>query len=92
MRADVYASRSDAVLDQTNTGGLSFEITPNDAEVFVDNVYVGTVGEFTSTTQPLAVAAGHHLVEIRAAGYQTIRFDVDIIAGQVLPYQGSLER
>ena len=92
VSADVYASPSDAVLDQTNTGGLSFEITPNDAEVFVDNVYVGTAGEFTSTTQPLGVAAGHHLVEIRADGYQTIRFDVDIVAGQVLPYQGSLER
>ena len=92
MSADVYASRSDVVRDQTNMGGVSFEITPNDAELFVDNVYVGTVGEFTSTTQPLGVAAGHHHVEIRAAGYQTISFDVDIIAGQVLPYQGSLER
>jgi hypothetical protein len=91
VSADVYASRSGAVRDQTNMGGLSFEITPNDAELFVDNVYVGTVGEFTSTTQPLGVAAGHHHVEIRAAGYQPISFDVDIIAGQVLPYEGSLE-
>ena len=92
VSSDVYASRSGAGRDQTNMGGLSFEITPNDAELFVDNVYVGTVGEFTSTTQPLGVAAGHHHVEIRAAGYQTISVDVDIIAGQVLPYQGSLER
>ena len=92
VSANVYASRSDVVRDQTNMGGLSFEVTPNDAELFVDNVYVGTVGEFTSTTQPLGAAAGHHQVEIRAAGYQTISFDVDIIAGQVLPYQGSLER
>jgi hypothetical protein len=92
VSSDVYASSSGAVLDQTtNMGGLSFEITPNDAELFVDNVYVGTVGEFTSTTQPLGVAAGHHHVEIRAAGYQPISFDVDIIAGQVLPYQGALE-
>ena len=92
VSADVYASRSGAVLDQTNMGGLSFEITPNDAELFVDNVDVGTVGEFTPTTQPLGMAAGRHHVEIRAVGYQTISFDVDITAGQVLPYQGSLER
>ena len=88
----VYASRSGAVLDQTNMGGLSFDITPNDAELFVDNVSVGTVGEFTSTTQPVGLTAGHHHIEIRAAGYQPINFDVEIIAGQVLPYQGSLER
>jgi hypothetical protein len=92
VSADVYASSSGAVRDQTNMGGLSFDITPNDAELFVDNVPVGTVGEFTSTTQPLGLAAGHHHVEILAVGYQTISFDVDIIAGQVLPYQGSLER
>ena len=92
VSSDVYASSSDAVLDQANIGGLSFEITPNDAELFVDNVRVGTVGEFTSTTQPLGLAAGHHHVEILAVGYQTISFDVDIVGGQVLPYQGSLER
>ena len=86
------ASRSGAVRDQTNMGGLSFEITPSNAELFVDNVRVGTVGEFTSTTQPLGLLAGHHHIEIRAAGYQTISSDVDIIAGQVIPFQGSLER
>ena len=77
---------------QTSTGGMSFDITPNYAELFVDNVRVGTVGEFTPTTQPLGLEAGHHHIEIRAAGYQTTSFDVEIAAGQVIPYQGSLER
>jgi len=76
---------------QTSTGGMSFDITPNYAELFVDNVRVGTVGEFTPTTQPLGLEAGHHHIEIRAAGYQTTSFDVEIAAGQVIPYQGSLE-
>jgi PEGA domain len=77
---------------ETNLGGLSFEITPSNAELFVDNMRVGTVGDFTPTTQPLGVEAGHHHVEIRAPGYQTMSLDVDIIAGQVIPYQGSLEQ
>jgi hypothetical protein len=77
-------------LNQTNMGAVSFEITPSTAELFVDNVRVGTVGEFTSTTQPLGLPAGHHHIEIRATGYQSMSFDVDIIAGQVIPYQGSL--
>ena len=83
---------NDVQPNQTSTGGMSFDITPSYAELFVDNVRVGTVGEFTPTTQPLGLEAGHHHIEIRAAGYQTMSFDVDIIAGQVIPYQGSLER
>ena len=77
---------------ETNQGGMSFDITPSAAELFVDGTRVGTVGQFTPTTQPLGLEAGHHHIELRAAGYQTLSFDVDIIAGQVIPYQGTLER
>ncbi len=75
--------------DQTNMGGLSFDVTPGTAELFVDNMRVGTVGQFTPTTQPLGVEAGHHHIEVREAGYRTLSFDVDVIAGQVIPYQGA---
>ena len=77
---------------QANTGGLSFEITPGSAQLFVDGTLMGTVGQFTTTSQPLGLAAGRHHVEVRASGYKTMTFDVDIIAGQVIPYQGSMER
>ncbi len=77
---------------QTNTGGLSFEITPNTAQLFVDGALVGTVGQFTPTTQPLGLVAGRHQIEVRAPGYQTMSFEVDIVGGQVIPYQGALER
>jgi len=78
--------------DQTNLGGLSFDVTPATAEVFVDNMRVGTVGQFTPTTQPVGLAAGHHHIEIRTSGYQTMSFDVDIVAGEVTPFQGTMER
>jgi hypothetical protein len=78
--------------DQTNMGGMSFDITPATAQVFVDGALVGTVGDFTPTTQPLGVLAGRHHVEVRAPGYHTMTFEVDIVAGQVVPYQGTLER
>ena len=75
-----------------NTGGVSFEITPATAEVYVDGSYVGTVGQFTPTTQPLGLPAGRHRVEIRSPGYQTMAFDVDIVVGQVIPYRGALRQ
>jgi hypothetical protein len=78
--------------NQANTGGVSFEITPSNAEVFVDGQYVGQTGQFTPTSQPLGLPLGRHHIEIRASGYRTIDFDVDIVAGQVIPYQGVLER
>lgn len=76
----------------SDTGGLSFEITPSTAQVFADGTLVGTVGQFTPTSQPLGLAAGRHHVEIRAPGYEPMSFDVDIVAGQVIPYQGTMER
>jgi hypothetical protein len=86
-------SNDDAIdIQQANTGGLSFDITPSEAEVVVDGRPVGTVGQFTPTSQPLGLTAGQHRVEVRASGYKTITFEVNIVAGQVIPYQGSLER
>jgi hypothetical protein len=77
---------------QGNVGGLSFDLTPSDAEVSVDGNFVGPVDQFTPSSQPLGLSAGRHRVEVNAPGYQTISFDVNIVAGQVLPYQGSMER
>src|SRR5262245_15505799 len=77
--------------DQTNMGGMSFDVTPATAELFVDNMRVGTVGQFTPTTQPVGLPAGHHHIEVRSSGYQTMSFDVDIVAGEVTPFQGTME-
>jgi hypothetical protein len=76
---------------QTNTGGMSFEIQPSNAQLYVDGRYVGTVGQFTPTTQPLGLTAGHHHIQITAPGYRTMDFEVDIVAGEVIPYQGTLQ-
>ena len=77
---------------QANTGGVSFEITPGTAEVFLGGSYVGTVDQFTPTTQPLGLTPGRHRIEIRAQGYRTMNFDVDVVPGQVIPYRGVMER
>jgi hypothetical protein len=73
-------------------GGLSFEITPEEAGVYVDGQYVGMVGQFTPNQPPLALSPGRHHVEIRSPGFEIIAFDVDILPGQVIPYRGELRR
>ena len=76
-----YASR---------VGGLSFEIEPWDAAVFIDGVYVGVAGDFSSGQMPLTLAAGRHRVNLRADGFSTASFDITVVAGQVIPYAGTL--
>ena len=77
---------------QPNTGGVSFEIQPSDAQIYVDGRYVGTVGQFSPTSQPLGLTVGRHHIRITAPGYRAMEFDADIVSGEVLPYQGMLER
>jgi hypothetical protein len=76
----------------TAPGGVSFEITPDNAAVFVDGTYVGTAGMFGPSAQPLGLISGRHHIEIRASGYRTMTFDADVRSGQVIPYQGTLQR
>jgi hypothetical protein len=78
--------------NQSDMGGLSFEITPSDARVIVDGHDVGSVGQFTSTSPALGLPIGRHHIEIVANGYRPMSSDVDVLAGQVIPFQGQMER
>jgi len=74
------------------TGGLSFDISPSTADVIVDGRNYGDVATYSPRSQqPLALTPGRHRVEIRQPGYRSLEFDVNVVAGQVLPYQGSME-
>jgi hypothetical protein len=76
---------------ESESGGVSFEITPNTAAVYVDGQYVGTVANFAPTAQPLTLTPGRHHLEVRSPGYQTMAFDADVTPGQVTPFQGTMQ-
>jgi hypothetical protein len=76
---------------QVGSGGVSFEITPTTAVVYVDGQYAGTVADFVPSAQPLTLTPGRHHFEVRAPGYQAMEFDADVAPGQVIPYQGTLQ-
>jgi hypothetical protein len=73
-------------------GGLSFDIQPSDADLFVDDEYVGTVGTFTSYGEPLTLWPGVHRIAIVRDGFRTMEFEVMVQPGQVIPYRGMLAR
>jgi hypothetical protein len=72
-------------------GGVSLDITPDDATISVDGTYVGIVRDFTSTHQPLTLTPGRHHLELQAPDREPLAFDVDIVAGEVIPYQGAMQ-
>ena len=72
-------------------GAVALEITPIDAEVYVDGSYAGYVGDFDGSRQPLTLTAGTHRVEVQAPGYAPLVIDVQVQPGQVIPYRGDLQ-
>ena len=85
-RAPVYVTPGVALY-----GGIALEMSPFDADVFVDGNYAGKVHDFDGTVQPLTVVAGTHRLEVQAPGYAPLVFDVAVAGGQVVPYRGDLQ-
>jgi hypothetical protein len=87
-----YGAPRDVIINPGATayGGVALDVTPSDADVWVDGQYAGKVQDFDGTTQPLTLTPGTHRIEVAAPGYQTMTVEVGIQAGQVVPYRGDL--
>jgi PEGA domain len=72
-------------------GGVRIQDAPLDAQVFVDGYYVGVVDDFDGSFQHLNLTAGPHNIEIRAAGYQPITFDVNVQPGRTITYRAHIQ-
>jgi hypothetical protein len=75
-----------------DVGALRLKVKPEFGQVYVDGYYVGEVDSFDGVFQKLPVEAGAHRVEIRAPGYETVQFEVMVIAGETVTYKGELKR
>jgi hypothetical protein len=52
---------------------LRIQVSPKQAQVYVDGFFVGTVDSFDGTFQRLHVSPGEHLIEVFLEGHRTIR-------------------
>ncbi len=89
-----YAAPSAPVIvgpGSVNYGGVSLEINPPDASVYVDGQYAGLVQDFDGTRQTLTLVAGRHHIDVSAPGYETMSFEVDVYPGQIVPFRGDLQ-
>jgi PEGA domain len=71
-------------------GGIRLDMKPRDAQVYVDGYYAGIVDDFDSSSQHLTLDAGHHKIEVRAPGFETLTLDVNILRRETIRYRGGL--
>jgi PEGA domain-containing protein len=84
-----YYNRSFTAFD---IGELRLDVSPRDAQVFVDGYYAGIVDDYDGAFQALKLESGAYRIEISAPGYETLAFDVRITPGQRVRYRGDLRR
>jgi hypothetical protein len=87
--ADEDAAREGDVSTTSTTGLLRLEVTPaSGLDYYVDGVFIGTSSNLGSQFE---LNAGARRVEVRAAGYNPLVFDVRLIEGRETTFRGSLE-
>ncbi len=53
------------------SGSVRLQVSPREAEVFVDGYYAGTVDEFDGVFQRLNIAPGEHEIELYLSGHRS---------------------
>jgi hypothetical protein len=66
----------------STTATLKLTVQPKRAAVFLDDRYIGHVGEFGGKFHSVLIAAGKHRVKIELPGYRTFETEVNLLAGQ----------
>lgn len=57
----------------TDASSVRIQVTPREAEVYLDGYYVGRVDDFDGFSQRLTIPPGEHQVDVFLDGYRTIR-------------------
>ena len=71
-------------------GGVRIDVPQRDAEVYLDGYFAGSVDNYDGTFQQLNIEPGAHKLEIRAPGFSTVSFDVNVEPGRTITYRTSL--
>jgi hypothetical protein len=74
-----------------DVGSVRLKVQPRDAEVWVDGYYAGIVDDFDGIFQALKLDMGAYRIEIRKAGFETLRFDVRVPPDRTITFRGELK-
>lgn len=66
------------------SGYLELNIVPKDADVYVDESFMGKASRFAGAAEYVSMAPGKHTVSLRREGFVTQNFVVDVVTGRVV--------
>jgi len=75
-----------------NTSSVRVEVTPRDAQVFVDGYAAGTVDDFDGVFQRLRIRPGSHQVALYLEGYRTVVQNIYLNPGSDQKIRLTMER
>ena len=73
-------------------GMLRLKMKPRGAQVFADGYFMGVVDDFDGMWQRLHLQPGPHRIEVRAEGYDTLMFEVNLEPEKTITYTGELKK
>jgi PEGA domain-containing protein len=73
-------------------GDVRTQITPKQAEVYVDGFYAGTAGDFDGVFKRLHLMPGGHAITLYLPGYRTITHDVYVRPDSTVKVSDTMER
>jgi hypothetical protein len=74
------------------SGQLRIKVKPREARVLVDGNFMGTVDDFDGRFQHLTLPEGRHQVTLQLEGYEPLTFNVMVIAGETVNYEGEMHK
>jgi PEGA domain len=74
-----------------NTGSARLQITPRNAQVYVDGRFVGLVDDFDGSFQRLHLEPGEHELQVYLEGHRTLTQNVLFTRGTTVNLRGALE-
>jgi hypothetical protein len=87
----LYAPYYDGGFSSPNVGSARIQVTPKQAEVYVDGHLAGTVNDFDGFMQRLDLPAGEHDVALYLDGYRTIHQKVLFRPGATIKINYAME-
>jgi len=71
---------------------VRLEVTPKEAEVYVDGYYAGVVDDFNGTFQRLRVEPGEHEIELYLDGYRQVKQKVYLSPDNTFKIKYTMEK
>jgi hypothetical protein len=78
--------------DSHRTTDVKVQVTPKEADVYVDGYYAGPAGQFEGVLKRLHATPGGHAITVHLEGYRTVTEHVYLAPGSTFTLKEAMER